>query len=71
MYTNWKLTIILNVGPMWGCAMGPLSGTGLSLVIKACAPLLGILLNVQGSLLVDIPACLFSRAGLSFHPFKL
>ena len=49
---------------MWSCAVGPLSGKGLSLVIKAHAPLQRMPLNVQGSLPVDIPACLCSRAGL-------
>ena len=69
--TENSLTIIFNVGQMWGCATGPLSGTRLSLVIKAHIPLLRMLLAVQGSLPVNIPASLCCRAGLCFHLFKL
>ena len=71
MYMNWKLTVIFSVGLMWGCAAGPSSGEGLSLVIKVHAPLLGMPLYGQGSLPVDIPACLCCRVVLSLHLLKL
>ena len=82
-YMNWKLGWIhcRNIDRMlwtensltilWGCVPGPLSWEGPSLVIKACGPLLRVPLNVQGSLPVDIPACLCWRANLSFHLLRL